>query len=137
MLGAVSRLARQEAGKVARDAVRRVIFFAVAMIFVALALIFGGLALFLWLSTMMAPELAGLAVAGIALVIALIALLLAGRRRSRAKPALLVPEPSAAEEERRMAEAEALGIMIGRDLKGFPLVAAALAIGIVVGRLRR
>lgn len=134
MLGPVTRLARREAGRLARDAVRRAMFLFVALVFVTLALVFGGIALFLWLATMMAPALAGLAVAGTALVIALIALLLAGPRRGHAEA---VDTKPATEEERRMAEAEALGIMIGRDLKGFPLVATALMIGIIVGRTKR
>ncbi len=135
MLETVRRMISDEAGRLARDAVRRLAFLVVGLVFATLALVFGGIALFLWFATMMPPALAGLAVAGVALVLALIALLLAGRSRPSPPPP---PRPAeASEEDRRMAQAEALGKVIGRDLKGFPMVIVALAVGMIAGRMRR
>lgn len=135
MLHVLTRMAREEANRVARDAVRRLVFLVIALIFVFLALVFAGLALFLWLSEIWSPPVAGAAVAGVALVIALIALLLTGSSGSRAaekkEDAPLSPE------EKRIAEAEALGMTMGRDLKGLPLVVTALAVGMLVGRMRK
>lgn len=136
MLSSLSRMASREAGRVARDAAWRLALFAIALVLLSLALVFAGVALFLWLATMMSPALAGASVAGIALVIALVAILIAGRRRRHAEPAPRT-EAAASPEELRMEQAEALGKMIARDLRGFPLVITALAVGMIVGKLRR
>jgi hypothetical protein len=135
MLEAVRRMISDEVGRLARSAVRRIAFLVIGLVFATLALVFGGIALFLWFATMMAPALAGLAVAGVALLLALIALLMAGRSGSPPPPPPRLAE--AGEEDRRMAQAEALGKLIGRDLKGFPMVVVALAVGMIAGRMRR
>lgn len=133
MLHALTRMARDEASRVARDAVRRLVFIVIALVFVVLALVFAGVALFLWLSEVWTPPLAGAAVAGIALVIGLIALLLGGPGGSRGAKEDTPVSP----EEKRIAEAEELGKTMGRDLKGLPLVLTALAVGMIVGRMRK
>lgn len=133
LLQSAARMAGDHARQVARNAAKRAAFLVVGLVFVSLALAFGGVALFLWFATMMPPALAGLAVAGVALVLALIALLVAGRSSSPPPPRLELSGLSA-EDEKRIAEAEALGKLIGRDLGGVPLVLTALVIGIIVGR---
>lgn len=135
MLESLKHMISQEAERIARGAIRRVILLSVGLVFAMLALIFAAIALFIWLAAMMAPALAGLAVAGMALLLALIAILLGARGRSGRKPPAK-PAPQT-EEEKRMAEAEALGTMMGRDLRGIPLIITALAVGMIVGRMRR
>jgi hypothetical protein len=137
MFQVLTRIASREAGRMARDAARRVALLVVGLVFVTLALAFGGVGLFFWFVTFMPPALAGAGVAGLSLVIALVALLAASRRRTREpEPAHIAGAP-VSDDERRLQEAEALGRMISRDLKGFPLVITALAVGMIAGRMRR
>lgn len=116
----------------ARDTARRVALAAVALLFFATAVVFATVAAFLWLSTVIAPPLAGLSLAAILLLIAIIFLLLAGRRRQP-----LHGTEAATPLTALAGEAEEVGRRLGRDANGSSLLLVALAIGIVLGSLRR
>lgn len=103
---------------------------AFALLLLALAAVFAFLALHLWLSTMIEPWQAALAVAGIIILVSL-ALWLAGRakiRRERGRTMLVDDEIQALI---RQLSAEG---GLGGTKPALSLVAAAALIGLVIGR---
>lgn len=137
MLGKLTAIAGAEAGRMVRRGARRAALLGIALVFAGTAVVFLEVALFLWLVTVIAPPLAGAAVAGLSLLVALVFLLLATRRSARARRLEMPEEPLSAPARRIASQAEAVGAMLGRDLGGYPLVFTALVVGILLGRRRR
>jgi hypothetical protein len=141
--------ATDAARPVIRDAVRRAVFLGIALVLLAGVIVFAELAFYLWLRTQTAPYYAALIVAGVTLVLTLIALLIAvSGGGSNARKAPERPErpvsasfaadagSSAAKDEiaRLVADAEAVGALFGKDAKGYELVLGAFIVGMMMGR---
>ncbi|MEJ8572653.1 phage holin family protein [Microbaculum marinum] len=137
----------------ARNAARRTIFFVAALILLAIVLVFAEFALFLWLRTHMAPYFAALIVAGVALALMAIALLVALASGGRPKPEMPVePDHSALEAQAEASarfrmngepwttlarDAESLGKSFGKEASGSQLVLGAFVVGMLLGHLRK
>ncbi|TCT09180.1 hypothetical protein EDC22_10726 [Tepidamorphus gemmatus] len=139
MLRALAAQAGAAARATMRDAVTGAILIAIALVFLIGAIAFGSVAFYLYLLTVTGPVVAALGVAVLFLVAMLLLLLIAMVRTRRAyktmaPPAGAVPTASVAG---LAGDAEALGILLGRNLNGIPLVVTALAVGLMLGRIRR
>lgn len=134
-----------------RDAVARAVLLLVALVFLLGAIAFGSVALYLYLLTVTGPVIAALGVAGLFLLAMLLALVMAmagSRRAPAAAPSVAAgpgagapPPPGGPAAAPGVAgltgDAEALGVLLGRNLGGVPLVLTALAIGLMLGRIRK
>ena len=139
-------MAADAARPVVRDAVRRAVFLGIALILFAGVIVFAELAFYLWLRTQTAPYIAALIVAGVTLILTLIALLIAvsGGSHGHGRPARTSDHGRAAagsssrnandDIARLAAEAEAVGAIFGKDAKGYELVLGAFVVGMMMGR---
>lgn len=151
MLRAIAAQAGAAVQARVRDAVMRAILLLVALVFLLGAIAFGSVALYLYLLTVTGPVIAALGVAGLFLLAMLVALVvaMAGTRRVPAAVpsaaaglgAAAAPPPGGPAATPGVAgltgDAEALGILLGRNLGGVPLVLTALAVGLMLGRIRK
>lgn len=146
MLRALAGQAGAAMREAARDAVTRAILVVIALVFLTGAVAFASVALYHYLLTVTGPVLAALGVAGAFLVAALVVLLIALARSRRTHPLAVPPAgasaagpgaPLASGATGLAGDAEALGILLGRNMQGVPLVLTALAIGILLGRARK
>lgn len=160
MLRALAAQAGAAAQATVRDAVTGAILIAIALVFLIGAIAFGSVAFYLYLLTVTGPVLAALGVAALFLVATLVVLLIAMARPRRAHvpvaPVAAVsaapaaglgavgsgataasPQPPGGGVAGLAGDAEALGILLGRNLNGIPLVVTALAVGLMLGRIRK
>jgi len=156
MLTGLVRMATASAADAAKpviqDAIRRAVLLAIALFLLLGVVAFAELAFYFWLRTQMQPYLAALIVAGVTLIICLLILIIAlsGRSSSRGKsdsaqPASAARKVDAPDDDevrealsdpvgKLAADAEALGMMFGRDAKGYQLVLGAFVVGMMLGR---